>query len=47
MIGRAVELPLPMASVGAFGSLAEVGLVGLCDDLVIMAVRLLIVDEWL
>ncbi len=47
VIGSAVELPFLMALVGAFGGLAEMGLVGLFVGPVIMAALLLITKEWL
>lgn len=47
IIGSAVELPFMMAMVGAFGGLAEMGLVGLFVGPVIMAALLLIAREWL
>lgn len=47
IIGSAVELPFLMALVGAFGGLAEMGLVGLFVGPVIMAALLLITKEWL
>ena len=47
VIGSAVELPFLMALVGAFGGLAEMGLVGLFVGPVIMAALLLVTKEWL
>ncbi|WP_159981504.1 MULTISPECIES: AI-2E family transporter [unclassified Novosphingobium] len=47
IIGSAVELPFLMALVGAFGGLAEMGLVGLFVGPVIMAALLLVAREWL
>lgn len=47
VIGSAVELPFLMALVGAFGGLAEMGLVGLFVGPVIMAALLLVMREWL
>lgn len=47
VIGSAVELPFLMALVGAFGGLAEMGLIGLFVGPVIMAALLLITKEWL
>lgn len=47
VIGSAVELPFLMALVGAFGGLAEMGLVGLFVGPVIMAALLLVTREWL
>ena len=47
VIGSAVELPFLMALVGAFGGLAEMGLVGLFVGPVIMAALLLVIREWL
>jgi predicted PurR-regulated permease PerM len=47
VIGSAVELPFLMALVGAFGGLAELGLVGLFVGPVIMAALLLVWQEWM
>ncbi|MET0252061.1 MAG: AI-2E family transporter [Novosphingobium sp.] len=47
VIGSAVELPFLFAFVGAFGGLAEMGLVGLFVGPVIMAAVLLLWREWL
>lgn len=47
VIGSAVELPFMMALVGAFGGLAEMGLIGLFVGPVVMAALLLIGKEWL
>lgn len=47
VIGSAVELPFLMALVGAFGGLAEMGLVGLFVGPVIMAALLLVTKECL
>ncbi|MBA3895985.1 MAG: AI-2E family transporter [Sphingomonadaceae bacterium] len=46
VIGGAVELPFLLALVGAFGGLAEMGLVGLFIGPVIMVALLLIWREW-
>ena len=46
VVGGAVELPFFMALVGAFGGLAEMGLVGLFIGPVIMVALLLIWREW-
>lgn len=47
VVGRAVELPVIMALIGAFGGLATLGLVGLFIGPVIMAGLLLVCQEWL
>ncbi|MEG3122812.1 AI-2E family transporter [Sphingomonas sp. GB1N7] len=47
VIGSAVELPFLLAMIGAFGGLAELGLVGLFVGPVIMAALLLVLQEWL
>ena len=47
VIGSAVELPFLLAMIGAFGGLAELGLVGLFVGPVIMAALLLVWQEWL
>jgi len=47
VIGSAVELPFLLALVGAFGGLAEMGLVGLFIGPVIMAALLLVWREWI
>jgi predicted PurR-regulated permease PerM len=47
VIGGAVELPFLLALLGAFGGLAELGLVGLFLGPVIMAALLLVCSEWL
>ncbi|WP_162789283.1 MULTISPECIES: AI-2E family transporter [Sphingomonas] len=47
VIGSAVELPFLMAMIGAFGGLAEMGLVGLFVGPVIMAALLLVWREWI
>ncbi|MBO9498838.1 MAG: AI-2E family transporter [Novosphingobium sp.] len=47
VIGSAVELPLTLALVGAFGGLAALGLVGLFIGPVVMAALLLILQEWM
>lgn len=47
VIGNAVELPFLLAMIGAFGGLAEMGLVGLFVGPVIMAALLLVWREWI
>lgn len=47
VIGRAVKLPFLLAMVGAFGGLAQMGLVGLFLGPVVMAALLLIWRQWL
>ncbi|WP_260598567.1 AI-2E family transporter [Sphingomonas endolithica] len=47
VIGSAVELPFLLALLGAFGGLAELGLVGLFVGPVIMAALLLVWQEWM
>jgi predicted PurR-regulated permease PerM len=47
VIGSAVELPFLLAMIGAFGGLAELGLVGLFVGPVIMAALLLVWQEWM
>lgn len=47
VIGSAVELPFLLAMVGAFGGLAELGLVGLFVGPVIMAATLLVWRQWM
>jgi predicted PurR-regulated permease PerM len=47
VIGSAVKLPFLMAIVGAFGGLAEMGLVGLFVGPVIMAALLLMWRQWM
>jgi predicted PurR-regulated permease PerM len=47
VIGSAVELPFLMAIVGAFGGLAQMGLVGLFVGPVIMAALLLVWRQWM
>jgi len=47
VIGGTVELPFLLALLGAFGGLAELGLVGLFIGPVVMAALLLICAEWL
>jgi predicted PurR-regulated permease PerM len=47
VIGSAVQLPFLLALVGAFGGLAEMGLVGLFIGPVIMAALLLVWREWI
>jgi len=47
VIGSAVELPFLMALIGAFGGLAELGLVGLFVGPVVMAALLLVWRQWL
>ena len=47
VIGSAVELPFLLAMIGAFGGLAEMGLVGLFVGPVIMAALLLIWRDWI
>ncbi len=47
VIGSSVELPFLLALVGAFGGLAEMGLVGLFIGPVIMAALLLVWREWI
>jgi predicted PurR-regulated permease PerM len=47
VIGSAVKLPFLMALIGAFGGLAEMGLVGLFVGPVIMAALLLVWREWM
>jgi predicted PurR-regulated permease PerM len=46
-IGTAVELPFLLAIIGAFGGLAQIGLVGLFIGPVIMAALLLVWREWI
>ncbi len=46
-IGSAVKLPFLMALIGAFGGLAELGLVGLFVGPVIMAALLLVWRQWM
>ena len=46
VIGSAVELPFVMAMIGAFGGLAQFGLVGLFVGPVIMAALLLVSRQW-
>ena len=46
VIGSAVELPFLLAMIGAFGGLAELGLVGLFIGPVIMAALLLVGQQW-
>jgi len=46
VIGSAVELPFLLAMIGAFGGLAELGLVGLFVGPVIMAALLLVMRQW-
>jgi predicted PurR-regulated permease PerM len=47
VIGSAVELPFLLALLGAFGGLADMGLVGLFVGPVIMAALLLVWQEWM
>ena len=47
VIGSSVELPFVLALIGAFGGLAEMGLVGLFIGPVIMAALLLVWREWI
>ncbi|TPG18757.1 AI-2E family transporter [Sphingomonas koreensis] len=47
VIGSAVELPFLLAMIGAFGGLAELGLVGLFVGPVIMAALLLVWHQWM
>ena len=47
VIGSAVELPFLMAMIGAFGGLAEMGLVGLFVGPVVMAALMLVWREWI
>lgn len=47
VIGSAVELPFLLALIGAFGGLAELGLVGLFVGPVIMAALLLVWRQWM
>jgi len=47
VIGSAVELPFLLAMIGAFGGLAEMGLVGIFVGPVIMAALLLVWREWI
>lgn len=47
VIGSAVELPFLLAIIGAFGGLAELGLVGLFVGPVIMAALLLVWRQWM
>ena len=47
VIGSAVELPFLFAMIGAFGGLAELGLVGLFVGPVIMAALLLVWRQWM
>lgn len=46
-IGSAVELPFLLAMIGAFGGLAEMGLVGLFVGPVVMAALMLVWREWI
>jgi predicted PurR-regulated permease PerM len=46
VIGSAVELPFLLAMIGAFGGLAELGLVGLFVGPVIMAALMLVLRQW-
>lgn len=47
VIGGAVELPFLLAMIGAFGGLAEMGLVGLFVGPVVMAALMLVWREWI
>ncbi|WP_395335459.1 AI-2E family transporter [Novosphingobium sp. BL-8H] len=47
VVGRAVKLPFLLAMIGAFGGLAQMGLVGLFVGPVVMAALLLIWRQWL
>jgi predicted PurR-regulated permease PerM len=47
VIGSAVKLPFLMAIIGAFGGLAEMGLVGLFVGPVVMAALLLVWRQWM
>jgi predicted PurR-regulated permease PerM len=47
VIGSAVELPFVIAMIGAFGGLAQFGLVGLFVGPVIMAALLLVSKQWM
>jgi predicted PurR-regulated permease PerM len=47
VVGRAVELPVILALIGAFGGLAALGLVGLFIGPVVMAALLLVGQEWM
>lgn len=47
VIGSTVELPFLMAMIGAFGGLAEMGLVGLFVGPVVMAALMLVWREWI
>ena len=47
VIGNAVELPFLLAMVGAFGGLAQMGLVGLFVGPVIMAALMLVWRQWI
>jgi predicted PurR-regulated permease PerM len=47
VIGSAVELPFLLAMIGAFGGLAQMGLVGLFVGPVVMAALLLVWREWI
>jgi predicted PurR-regulated permease PerM len=47
VIGGAVKLPFLLALIGAFGGLAEMGLVGLFIGPVVMAALLLVWREWI
>ncbi|HTM95301.1 MAG TPA: AI-2E family transporter [Croceibacterium sp.] len=47
VVGSAVELPVILALIGAFGGLAALGLVGLFIGPVIMAALLLVMQEWI
>jgi predicted PurR-regulated permease PerM len=47
VIGSAVALPFLLAMIGAFGGLAELGLVGLFVGPVIMAALLRVWQEWI
>jgi len=47
VIGSTVELPFIMAMIGAFGGLAEMGLVGLFGGPVVMAALMLVWREWI
>ncbi len=47
VIGSAVELPFLLAMIGAFGGLAQMGLVGLFVGPVVMAALMLVWREWI
>ncbi len=47
VVGRAVKLPFLLAMIGAFGGLAQMGLIGLFVGPVVMAALLLMWRQWL